>query len=130
MTRWGERLSPSERLVLDGQPQISGEDTGQNRLKVHETILNSPKGSLNPNDRAEIRLMMDKEYTLHNLDPKCQHCIKCEMCYFPNRIRSCVNEGRLEVFLKDVEVLPTSDSKKEFQCKFIFNDKLKMLEGN
>ena len=127
---WGERLSPSERRILEGRPPRTGEDTSQNRLRVHKEVLASPKGNLNPNDILEIRLMREKDCSLHNLDPKCKNCVRCELCYFPNHIRSHDNEGRIQIFMNDVEILKTEDGNRVFQCKFIFNKKLRLLEDN
>ena len=83
----GERLSPSERRILEGRPPRPTDPrsgTSQNRLKIHEEVLNSPKGTLNPYDRLEICLMMEEKYSPHNLDPNCKSCTQCQTCYFPN----------------------------------------------
>ena len=73
---------------------------------------------------------MEEKQTEHNLDPKCKNCTKCQFCFFPNHIRSHVNEGRIQVFMNEVEILEKDDGKRMFQCKFIFNEKIKLLGGN
>ena len=132
-TPYGERLSPAERRVQEGRPpRLTGQwnGTSQNRLKIHPEMLNFPKGALMVDDRHKLRFMMEKEYSLHNLNPNCKNCIQCDICYFPNRVRSRVTEGRIKHFMDEIKLVPKEDGTQMFECKFIFNDKIHELKDN
>ena len=89
-----------------------------------------PMKALSKEDEFELRFMMGREYSLHNLDPHCNFCIQCESCYLPNKVKSQVLQGRIRHFMREIETLPQEDGSHVFQCKLIFDNKIHQLKDN
>ena len=74
--------------------------------------------------------MVQEEYSLHNMDPTCDTSNKCTKCYIPLKAKTRVEEGKIQKFLEEIEILPQADGTKMFQGKLVLNDKINLLKNN
>ena len=105
-------------------------DSSQNRLKVNCDMLKFPKSALTKEDDNELKFILEKEYSMHNLDPNCPSCTQCDICYFPNRLKSRITEGKIKHFMNEIKLIKKEDGTEMFECKFLFNEKINQLPGN
>ena len=123
---FGEKFSGKEREEL----MISEARVSSNLIRLHPDIANYPNHALSDEDKKELRYMVQEEYSLHNLDPTCDTCSKCSKCYIPLKAKTRVEEGKIQKFLKEIEILPQADGTKMFQGKLILNNNINHLKDN
>ena len=84
---------------------ITQDRVASNLIRLHPDIANFPNHALTEEDKKELRYMMQEEYSLHNMDPKCLSCRQCSKCYLPLMVKSRVEEGKIQQFLDGIQVL-------------------------